>query len=293
MAYGEWTRRELFRWSAFAGVSITALAACQSTNSGDTLSAAQNSKTIKIGIANEAPYGFADSSGNVTGEAPNVAKAVFQALGITNVQASVVPFDQLIPALNAKQFDVVAAGMNITPTRCKAALFSNPDYSALTALLVPTGNPQKVLTFQDIAAKNLNVAVLSAAVEKGYATAAGVPEGNIVVLDNQDNMLRAVTAGRVYCAALTDISLKWLVKQNPGAGVEVTPGFTPSQNGKPVVSAGGFVFRQSDTSLQQAFNTQLANVHGNGQWLTIAAPFGFSEANLPSPSLTTSQLCAA
>lgn len=292
MAHGEWTRRDLFKWSALAGAAVVTLGACESTSSGDTLKAAQDAKTIKIGIANESPYGFADSSGQTTGEAPEVAKAVFKAMGIDNVQASVVPFDQLIPALNAKQFDVVAAGMNITPTRCKAALFSNPDYSAKTALLVPKGNPQGVKTLQDVAAKGLPIAVLSGAVEKGYATGAGVQEGNITTLDTQDNMLRSVTAGRVYCAALTDISLKWLVKQNPDAGVEVTPSFTPEENGKPVASAGGFVFRKEDTSLQQAFNTQLGTLHSSGQWLTIATPFGFTDANVPDKSLTTEQLCA-
>lgn len=293
MAHGEWTRRDLLKWSAFAGAAVVTLGACESTSSGDTLKTAQDAKTIKIGIANESPYGFADSSGQTTGEAPEVAKAAFKAMGIDNVQASVVPFDQLIPALNAKQFDVVAAGMNITPTRCKAALFSNPDYSTMTALLVPAGNPQGVKTLQDVAAKGLNIAVLSGAVEKGYATGAGVPEGNITTLDTQDNMLRSVTAGRVYCAALTDISLKWLVKQNPNAGVEVTTGFTPEENGKPVASAGGFVFRKEDTSLQQAFNTQLGTLHSNGQWLQLASPFGFTEANIPKPGLTTEQLCAA
>lgn len=297
MAGDEWTRRDFFRRSAAIGLAAAAapavLAACQSTNSGETLNAARSAKTIKIGIANEAPYGFTDSSGDTTGEAPAVARAVFAALGIPSLQANVVPFDQLIPALNAKQFDVVAAGMNITPVRCKAALFSDPDYSALTALLVPSGNPQGVRNLSDVASKNLKIAVLSAAVEKGYATAAGVPEGNIQTLDTQDNLLRAVTAGRVYCAALTDISLKWLVKQNPGAGVEVTPGFTPVQNGRPVISAGGFVFRQADTSLRDAFNQQLRALHGNGEWLRLASPFGFGEANVPPAGLTTANLCAA
>jgi polar amino acid transport system substrate-binding protein len=296
VADGQWTRRDFFKRSAIVGAVAVGgpavLAACQSTTTGDTLTAAKNAKVIKIGIANEAPYGFADSSGNTTGEAPEVARAVFKPLGIGTVQASVVPFDQLIPALNAKQFDVVAAGMNITPARCKAALFSNPDYSALTALLVPAGNPQGVRNLQDVAAKNLQVAVLSAAVEKGYATEAGVPASQIQTLDTQDNMLRAVTTGRAYCAALTDISLKWLVKQNPGVGVEVTPGFTPTANGKPVVSAGGFVFRQDDTSLRDAFNQQLATLHGNGQWLQIVTPFGFGPGNLPPADLTTTNLCA-
>ncbi|HJQ48063.1 MAG TPA: ectoine/hydroxyectoine ABC transporter substrate-binding protein EhuB [Amycolatopsis sp.] len=297
MAQGEWTRRDFFRRSAFVGVAAVGapvvLAACQSTgSSGDTLTAAKSANTIRVGIANEQPYGFADSSGNTTGEAPEVARAAFKALGIANVQASVVPFDQLIPALNAKQFDVVAAGMNITPTRCKAALFSDPDYSALTALLVPKGNPQGVSTLADVASKKVNLAVLSGAVEKGYATSAGVSDSQITTLDTQDNMLRAVTAGRVYAAALTDISLKWLVKQNPDAGVEVTPGFTPTQSGKAVVSAGGFVFRQSDTSLRDAFNQQLQTLHGNGQWLQIVTPFGFGQNNLPPAGLTTATLCA-
>jgi polar amino acid transport system substrate-binding protein len=273
----------------------TLLSACQSTGSGgtDALQAAKDAKTIKIGIANEAPYGFADESGKTTGEAPEVARAVFKVLGIDNVQASVVPFDQLIPALSARQFDVVAAGMNITKQRCGAAAFSIPDYSALTALLVPKGNPQGIFKLEDVAAKKVQVAVLSAAVEKGYLTGAGVAEDHIQTLDNQDNMLRSVTDGRVYCAALTDISLKWLVKKNPGAAVEVTPGFDPVANGSPVVSAGGFVFRKDDNSLRQAFNTELQKLHDNGEWVKIVTPFGFAQSNLPKPGVTTEKLCAA
>jgi polar amino acid transport system substrate-binding protein len=299
VAHGEWTRRDFFRRSAIAGAvtfgGATLLSACQSTGSGgtDTLQAAKTAKTIKIGIANEAPYGFADESGNTTGEAPEVARAVFKALAIDNVQASVVPFDQLIPALNARQFDVVAAGMNITKQRCGAAGFSIPDYSALTALLVPKGNPQAVRTLEDVAAKKVKVAVLSAAVEKGYLTEAGVSEDQIQTLDSQDNMLRSVTDGRVYCAALTDISLKWLAQKNPGAPVEVTPGFVPLANGSPVVSAGGFVFRKDDNALRDAFNTELKKLHDSGEWVRIVTPFGFGASNLPKPDVTTDKLCAA
>jgi polar amino acid transport system substrate-binding protein len=293
MTHGEWTRRDFFRRSAaFGAVAVggpALLSACTTTSSGDTLQAAKSAKTIKIGIANEAPYGFADSSGNTTGEAPEVARAVFKALGIDQVQASVVPFDQLIPALAAKQFDVVAAGMNITPPRCAAAAFSIPDYSALTALLVPKGNPQQILKLEDVAAKKVKVAVLSAAVEKNYLTSAGVSEDQIQTLDTQDNMLLSVRYGRVYCAALTDISLKWLVQKNPGVAVEVTPGFDPSTKG----SAGGFVFRKEDGSLRDAFNAELTKLHNSGEWGRIVTPFGFSQSNLPKAGVTTEKLCAA
>jgi polar amino acid transport system substrate-binding protein len=130
-------------------------------------------------------------------------------------------------------------------------------------------------------------------VEQGYAEAAGVPAGNISVYDDQNALLQAVTSGRAYAAALTDISLKWLAGKNPDAGVEVTPGFTPAENGQPVVSAGGFVFRQADNDLREAFNAELQRAHDDGRWLQAASPFGFSEENLPADGLTTEQLCSA
>ncbi|MPY79387.1 MAG: ectoine/hydroxyectoine ABC transporter substrate-binding protein EhuB [Actinophytocola sp.] len=297
MVTNGWTRRDFLRRSAVVGAGAVGgpalLSACQETGGGgDTLATAKESGSISVGIANEQPYGFATAEGTTTGESPEVAKAVFKALGIKDMQAQVVPFDQLIPGLNAGNFDVVSAGMFITPERCKQASFSIPDYVAPTALLVRKGNPKNLTNFEDVAKNNAKLAVLSAAVEKGYAEAAGVGGGQITTLDTQDNMLRAVADGRVDCAALTDISLKWLVKQNPGQPVEVSESFTPKdESGEDVVSAGGFVFRDADNSLREAFDGELRKLHESGDWLNIVKEFGFSEANLPPKDVTTQQLC--
>jgi len=289
------TRRDFLKLSGTAGglgVGGSLFgAACTSTSSGNALANARERGSIKIGIANEAPYGFTDENGTVTGQAPKVARAVLSSIGIGDVQAIPVGFNSLIPALNALVFDIVCAGMNITPSRCVQAAFSIPDYSALTAFLVPAGNPQQVRTFDDLATKKLTMAVLNAAVEQDYAQDSGVSPGNIQVFGDQNELLQAVIDGRTYCAALTDISLKWLVGQNQGAPVEVTPGFPPVINGRQVVSAGGFVFREADSDLRQTFNAQLRTLHANGRWVEIASPFGFSDANLPG-TLTTEQLCS-
>ncbi|MPY81554.1 MAG: transporter substrate-binding domain-containing protein, partial [Actinophytocola sp.] len=137
-----WTRRDFLRRSAVAGAAAVGgpalLSACQETTTGgeNALAVAKQNGSITVGIANEQPYGFADASGNTTGEAPEVARAVFTAMGVPDMLAQVVPFDQLIPGLNSAQYDVVSAGMFITPERCKQAAFSVPDYTAGTALLV-------------------------------------------------------------------------------------------------------------------------------------------------------------
>ncbi|WP_214370114.1 ectoine/hydroxyectoine ABC transporter substrate-binding protein EhuB [Pseudonocardia sp. H11422] len=299
-----WSRRDFFRRTAVAGAVAVGgpalLSACSQVPSGagsgegqSTLQRAREAGTISVGIANEAPYGYTDPSGTVTGESVEVGRAVLRALGINDIQATTVEFGSLIPGLNARQFDMVTAGMFINPERCANAAFSTPDYTAPTAFLVPAGNPQGVNTFNDVTTKNLRLAVLSGAVEQGYAQQSGVPEGQIQVFDTQNTLLQAVTAGRADAAALTNISLNDVVAKNPGAAVEVTPGFFPVINGEETISAGAFVFRQGEDELLNAFNTELKRLQDSGEWLRITAPFGFSQDNVPGPNVTTERLCAA
>ncbi|GAA4674693.1 ectoine/hydroxyectoine ABC transporter substrate-binding protein EhuB [Pseudonocardia yuanmonensis] len=302
MSGNSWTRREFFRRSAIAGAVALGgpalLSACTQTSTGGagaggTLERARSAGTMKVGIANEAPYGFTDSTGKVTGESVEVGRAVLKNLGINDIQATTVDFGSLIPALNANQFDMVTAGMFINAQRCQNAAFSTPDYTAPTAFLVPTGNPDGVSTFEDIKNKNLRLAVLSGAVEQGYAQKSGVPDSQIQVFDSQNTLLQAVTADRVDAAALTNISLNDVVAKNPGSNVEVTKGFFPTIDGKQTVSAGAFVFRKADTDLVNAFNGELTKLHQSGQWLQIVTPFGFTQDNLPGADVTTEKLCAA
>jgi polar amino acid transport system substrate-binding protein len=305
MTQRSWSRRDFLRRTATAGAVViggsVALSACSqvpqsggdAAAGGGTLARAREAGTIKVGIANEAPYGFTDESGKVTGESVEVGRAVLQALGIGDIQATTVEFGSLIPALNASQFDMVTAGMFINPDRCANASFSAPDYTAPTAFLVPAGNPQAVATFDDVKNKNLRLAVLSGAVEQGYAQKSGIPDGQIQVFDTQNTLLQAITAGRADAAALTNISLNDVVAKNPGSAVEVTSGFFPTVDGQQTVSAGAFVFRKGEDEFVNAFNAELKKLHDSCQWLQIAGPFGFTKDNVPGADVTTEKLCSA
>lgn len=299
MAMNNWTRRDFFRFGAVAGTAVIGgpalLTACSEvpqggSGEGGTLQRIKEAKTIKIGIAGEVPYGYTDG-GQVTGQAPEVAKAVFKAIGVDKVEATQVEFGQLIPALNAGDFDMVAAGMAILPDRCKNAEFSSVDYVTPTAFMVPKGNPEGVKNFEDVKAKGLKIAVLSGTIEQSVAKATGIEDGNIQPYDGQPELFQALQDDRAYCGALTDISLRELLKNNAGAPFEVTDGFVPKLDGKDQIQAGGFVFRKGETDLVDAFNTELEKLHGSGDWLTIVEPFGFTEDNLPPKDLTTAKLC--
>lgn len=289
-----WTRRDLFRASAATGAAAL-LAACSKVpeaGEGGTLQRIKDAGTVKIGIAGEVPYGYTEN-GEVTGEAPEVARAVFRAMGIDRVEATQVEFGQLIPALNASQYDMVAAGMAILPDRCANAQFSAVDYVTPTALLVPAGNPQQVNNFDDVKAKGVPIAVLSGTVEEAVARDLGIPAGDIQPYEGQPELFQALLDQRAYCGALTDISLRRLLADNPGTPLEITEGFVPVVGGREQIQAGGFVFRKGDDELVSQFNTELTKLQDSGGWLEIVAPFGFTADNLVPEGVTTEELCKA
>ena len=242
---------------------------------------------IRVGFANEAPYGYATPDGKLTGEAPEVAKAVLAKMGITQVDGVLTEFGSLIPGLKAGRFDIIAAGMFINPKRCAEINFSEPSYGIGQAMLVKKGNPKGVKDYSSIKDnKDLKLAVMAGAVEAGYAKDAGVPADQLVVLPDQSSLLAAVQAGRADAAALTALSIADMAKK--GEGVESTKPFGEVA-GKSVKGHGGFGFRKEDKDLYDAFQAELKKFIGSPEHIALVTPFGFGADYLPNK--TMAQLC--
>ena len=110
------TLLKVWLWGVMA-VALTTLPALTAT-AETTLEKARQQGYIRVGFANEAPFGYATPDGKLTGEAPEVAKAVLTRMGIAEVDGVLTEFGSLIPGLKAGRFDIIAAGMFITPKRC-------------------------------------------------------------------------------------------------------------------------------------------------------------------------------
>ncbi|WP_119300631.1 ectoine/hydroxyectoine ABC transporter substrate-binding protein EhuB [Dongia deserti] len=282
------TRRGLLQSAIGLGAGIAALGAgARLAFAETTLERAKEQGFIRVGFANEAPFGYATPDGQLTGEAPEVAKAVLAKIGIPQVDGVLTEFGSLIPGLKAGRFDIIAAGMFINPKRCAEIAFSEPSYGIGQAMLVTKGNPKGVKDFSTFASnKDLKLAVMSGAVEVGYAKDAGIPQGQLLVLPDQSSLLAAVQSGRADGAALTALSIADMAKK--GEGVESTTPFGEVA-GKSVKGHGGFGFRKEDKDLLDAFNAELKKFIGSPEHIALVTPIGFGKDYLPNK--TTEQLC--
>lgn len=260
--------------------------------SGSTLGRARADGVLRVGLAGEEPYGYADAGGAVTGAQPEVARAALATVGIGGLEAVQVGFDGLIPGLLAGQFDMITAGMTITPGRCAQVAFSRPDFVELPAFLVPAGNPRDIATFGGVARSGQRLGVITSSSEKDYALAAGVPPDRLVEYSGPSTLFRAVAGGEVPVGALTALSLRNELRRNPGSGLVVTRPVAPVVDGRTITPASAFAVRLQDSDLLAAFDGALDALHASGEWLRITAPFEFTANNEPPPGLTTASLCA-
>jgi polar amino acid transport system substrate-binding protein len=285
MIHSSLSRRMLLALAAGAATLVTAFAAEAQT----TLERAKEQGYIRVGFANEAPYGYATPDGKLTGESPEVVRAVLAKMGIEQVDGVLTEFGSLIPGLQAGRFDIIAAGMFVNPKRCEQVQFSEPTYGIGQAFLVAAGNPKGIADYGSIAADSaLKLAVMSGAVEAGYARDSGVAEEQIVQLPDQSSLVAAVKAGRADAAALTALSIADMASKNEG--VESTKPFGEVA-GESVVGHGAVAFRKEDKDLYEAFNAELKNFIGSEEHLALVTPIGFGADYLPTK--TTAELCAA
>jgi polar amino acid transport system substrate-binding protein len=273
-------------------LGVAGLLVVRQSGTTNTLAEIRRTGVVRIGIANEAPYGYLDTErGIVTGEAPELARVVFRRMGIHEIEVITTDFGSLIPGLQAGRFDVIAAGMYITPQRCKQIAFSNPTYRIGEAFVVARGNPRELHSYDDVRRTNARLAVVAGAIELSYAKQLKIPEENLVVYNDNVSALEGVRTGRSDAFACTILTAQDLLAKD-GGGLAIATAFEqPIIDGKEVWGYGAFGFRRAGP-LQRAFDHQLAELLGTPEHLALVRPFGFGELTMPRGA-TAAELCEA
>ena len=251
----------------------------------DTLTRILRAGVVSVGYAGEAPYAYRMPDGRLTGEAIEVGRAVFARMGVRELEGVETEFGQLIRGLNAGRFDVIAAGMFVTPQRCEQVAFSEPSYRIGQAFAVRRGNPKNLHDYDDIVVdREIRLGVVAGTVEFERASRIGLDDGQLLVFPDAWVAADAVKSGRVHAFVGTAPTIQKLVEQQPkllersqSAGADAVSGH------------GAFGFRLTDAAFRDAFDRHLRAFRGSDEHVALIAPFGFTRAELPERS--TADLC--
>jgi len=247
----------------------------------------------RVGFANEAPYAYVDTeTGRLTGEAPEIARVVLERMGVEEIEGVLTEFGSLIPGLKAGRFDLIAAGMYITPARCREIDFSRPTYSVGGAFLVREGNPRDLHGYDDVVAgEDVRLGVIAGAVERGYALRTGVPRERLATFPDPPSAVAGLLAGRVDAFAATVLTARDLLEKSGDRPLELAEPFRdPVFDGVPARGYGAFGFHEDADALRRAFDAQLEGFLGTEEHLALVRPFGFTREMLPG-DVTAAELC--
>ncbi|HEX9924316.1 MAG TPA: ectoine/hydroxyectoine ABC transporter substrate-binding protein EhuB [Anaerolineae bacterium] len=249
-----------------------------------TLARIQREGVVRVGFANENPYAFAQPDGTLSGEAVEVARAVFEGLGIEEMEGVLTEFGSLIPGLQAGRFDVITAGMYVNPGRCEQILFADPEYQIGEALVVEAGNPLGLGSYEDIAANpDATVGTGAGYLEIDMMKSVGVAEDQIVTFPDDPSGMAGLQAGQIDAWTGTRPTLLKLIEVTGDPNFELADPFgQPVIDGKEALNFGAAGFRYDDVEFRNAFNAELQGLKDSGELLDIIGQFeGFDEGALP------------
>jgi polar amino acid transport system substrate-binding protein len=224
---------------------------------------------IKIGVAAEPypPFTNKDTTGQWVGWEIDVANAVCVEIK-EKCEIVETAWDGIIPALNAKKIDVIAASMAITPKRKEIINFSTPYYQS-AAVMMGAKDGDVDISPAHLAGKTIGVQVSTihaAYLEKYYAKTS-----TIKTYPTQDEANQDLSAGRVDYILANGLALDAFLK----SAAEAVESKAAVPYDADVFGPGvGFGLRKDEAELTAKMSAAIATLAKAGTLEKISTKFG-------------------
>lgn len=208
-----------------------------------------------------APYVFPDPNdpSRLIGFEVDLARAIARELGVEARQAQNA-WDSLIPALERGDFDIALNGLEITPAKKQAVLFSCPYYIYTTQLAVRKDD-DRIRGIADLSGRK--VGTLSGSVAQEILQK--IPNVEVRIYTGQAEPYEDLVIGRIDAVLMDSPIAAYYAKPNPAlryAG-------PPTGEGE-----YGIALRKADGELKAAIDGILQRIHSTGELRTIYEKWG-------------------
>jgi polar amino acid transport system substrate-binding protein len=224
-------------------------------SAGPTIDSILKKKELVVGTsANLPPMAFKAKDGNPKGFDIDLSRIIAAAMKV-RLRVEMMPFDQLIPALESGKIDMILSCMTITPERNLRVVYVGPYFMS----------GQSILTTKDIAINingldDINNPAFSIAVPKGTTTEKiakiVLPKAKLVVAGSTEDTLDLLRKKKVK-ALMADYPYTSVTSfKYKDKGFVANPPF----NAEPI----GIAIRQDDPLLTNFLQNMLITLKGGG-----------------------------
>ena len=172
----------------------------------DVLDDILDRRSIRIGVAEFAPWTIKRKSGELIGFEIEVARKIAADMGVKPM-FKVYDFEKLIPAVQQGEIDVIAGGMAITPRRALQVNFSQPLANSGISLATNTEKTKNVSKLRHLNDERIVIVVVADTLAHSV-TRTFFPQANIKTYPTSELAEEDILEGRAhaYVASLPEIN---------------------------------------------------------------------------------------
>ena len=206
--------RRLLQTFVAASALIAGIAFLQHDAAARTLQQVTNVGTLRVGVVLAAPWAIRRSNGELAGFEIDVARQLAADLEV-EPEFVFYQFDELVPALETGEIDIVISGFTITPERARHVNFSQPYAVGGIAIATNLGSTRNVRRFEDLSDGDYRIGALADSVAAALARRM-LPDAELVQFDAQADAADALVSGDIDAYLDEQPAPTYLALDNPG-----------------------------------------------------------------------------
>ena len=168
--------------------------------------------TIRVGVAEFAPWTIKTKSGELIGFEIDVARKIASDMGV-KPEFTVYEWEKIIPALQQGEIDIIAGGMAITPGRALQVNFSQPLATSGITLATNTSKTVNITSLKELNDERVIITVVADTLALSVAQTF-FDKANVKVYPSSDLAIKDVLEDRAHAYVATVPEVNFLALKN-------------------------------------------------------------------------------
>lgn len=224
---------------------------------------------LRVGTYLSTPYAFKAADGNLTGSEIDIAQRLAKDIGAT-LEIKTLDWDQLIPALQRGDIDIIIAGLSITPERALQVYFSNPYSSSGVGIATNIKLTADFSSIENLNRPDIAIGAIAGTVSEDVARQV-FPKASIKLFTEEDKAEDALVKGLLHAYVRGEPTPRFIALRHPK---EVDVPIS-----KPLVATReAFAVRKGDNDFVNFLNAWLVARDADA-WLLSTQKYWFESLN--------------